>query len=284
MIPPPPGVLNEALQAILRGTRESARPTTQDVYMAANSPLVADTLAKIVGHYNLPNSIFPSGSLSNGVYGVTDPRYSEIAINTNKNANNWGSGTGTPASDRNLEATLLHEIGHVSPQKMEEQFPTYSSVARPNLFFPPNNFYDRPPIVYRSEPGKPASSLGEMLKLFSGMSMTLPGGAKKTSDAEKKAFAALDSYYSGNNGKVTTRTDLNEPFGESFAQAFTNAMQYVRENSPKLQKDYRERAGKLEGNTPGMGQLVSDILSHKMFDGHPLQKVYNVPKRKEKKK
>lgn len=279
MIPPPNGILDAALKAILSGHGNLSRPSTDQVDSIAKSPFTADTLKEVIGHYYLPKSIYANSGFNPGVYGSTSMASKDIEINTNPKSTQWGAGARTPAANRDLISTLLHEIGHVVPQEMEKQFPAYSSVNRPNLYFQSNGLYNHPPTVRRVG----SNFQDELLRLTEGLGLTLPGNAKKTSPAEKKAFAALDPYYSGNDGKTRSHTDFGSGFGESFAQAFVNAMQYIRENGQKLQDNYRERAGQLEGNTPGMGQLVSDILGKDIFSSHPLRKVYNVPAKDKKK-
>jgi hypothetical protein len=68
----------------------------------------------------------------------------------------------------------------------------------------------------------------------------------------------LDSYYTTNNM-------------EGYAQAFRNAFNFLAETARDPKMDYRKFAGDLEGNTPGMGMIIQDLMKLPIFAKHPLQ-------------
>lgn len=75
---------------------------------------------------------------------------------------------------------------------------------------------------------------------------------------EDKARNSVDSYYK------------RKP-EEAYAQAFKNAFNFLSETALKPDMDYRKFAGDLEGNTPGMGLIVQDLMKRPIFAKHPLQ-------------
>jgi hypothetical protein len=73
-----------------------------------------------------------------------------------------------------------------------------------------------------------------------------------------KAYAKIDTY-----GATGPR--------EGYAQAFKNAFNFLGETARDTEMDYRKLAGDLEGNTPGMGMIVQDLMKRPIFAKHPLQ-------------
>lgn len=60
---------------------------------------------------------------------------------------------------------------------------------------------------------------------------------------------------------------------EALAQAYTNAAAFLSETAPDT-AGFRQRLGELEGNTPGMGSIVRDLLTARpIYQKHPLKKV-----------
>ena len=66
---------------------------------------------------------------------------------------------------------------------------------------------------------------------------------------------------------------------EGYAQAFATAMSILR-NTPrflqegKTRDDYANALGEAEAFTPGVGGIVEALLKEKVFQKHPLQRVY----------
>jgi hypothetical protein len=73
-----------------------------------------------------------------------------------------------------------------------------------------------------------------------------------------KSNEKLDPYYA---------TDPSE----GYAQAFKNAFNFLAETARDPKMDYRKFAGDLEGNTPGMGMIIQDLMKLPIFAKHPLQ-------------
>jgi hypothetical protein len=93
--------------------------------------------------------------------------------------------------------------------------------------------------------------------------------------SEVKAIQALDPYYTigqlrrGGFGDLYAATDPDE----SFAQAFTNAAGFLSETGADT-TGYREKLGRYEGNTPGAGAIVRDLLRGRpIYNRHPLKGV-----------
>ena len=87
--------------------------------------------------------------------------------------------------------------------------------------------------------------------------MGLLESAYAKSSPKKKASLALDEYY-------------KESPIEGYAQAFVNAWNYLdKTKDPKV--DYRKLAGEMEANTPGMGQIIENLLQLDLFHNHPLR-------------
>jgi hypothetical protein len=60
---------------------------------------------------------------------------------------------------------------------------------------------------------------------------------------------------------------------EALAQAYTNAASFLSETARDT-TGFRQRLGELEGNTPGMGTIVRDLLTARpIYKQHPLKKV-----------
>ena len=75
---------------------------------------------------------------------------------------------------------------------------------------------------------------------------------------ESEARAALSEY-----GQTNPK--------EALAQAYTNAVSFLSETAPDT-AGFRQRMGALEGNTPGMGSIVRDLLQGRpVYQQHPLR-------------
>jgi hypothetical protein len=75
---------------------------------------------------------------------------------------------------------------------------------------------------------------------------------------EGKASLALNEYYTKDQH-------------EGAAQAFKNAWGFLAETAKDPKQDYRKLAGDMEGNTPGMGLIIQDLMKLPIFAKHPLQ-------------
>lgn len=253
--------------------RRLGAPTDSQVKDVARSKFVTDTLTPVMRNYGLSRGIRPSDSLEDGVYGQYDGRHNDIAIDTRGGAN-WKVQGKTPAGTRNLRNTVVHEAAHAATNPKED-FPEYFSVNRPGLWVREDE------KAHIGNPGKEASTGQYGVDLRSGKKLNNPDltlmqalglSSNKATQSELDAFRNLDWYYT--QGKQARfgggYTDYE---GESFAQAMTNAMGFLDENSKSVQPNYRERIGQLEGNTPGAGQLVRDLLSKPIYANHPLKTV-----------
>lgn len=75
-----------------------------------------------------------------------------------------------------------------------------------------------------------------------------------------------------------TARELLSPYGqtspeEAMAQAYVNATTFLSETAPDT-AGFRQRIGALEGNTPGMGGIVRDLLKNQsIYRQHPLRGV-----------
>jgi hypothetical protein len=108
-------------------------------------------------------------------------------------------------------------------------------------------------------------------------------GHRFASNSEKDVSGgAYDypSYLSTNSnrdGKLKTDAILKvDAYGaqsssEAYAQAFRNAFNFLAETARDPKMDYRKFAGDLEGNTPGMGMIIQDLMKLPIFAKHPLQ-------------
>ena len=79
--------------------------------------------------------------------------------------------------------------------------------------------------------------------------------------AEKASVLNLDPYYRNNNEE------------ERYAQAFTNAFQFLQDSAKDPKMDWSGYLGKLEGNTPGTGAFVVRMLKEPIYKNHPLKQI-----------
>ena len=78
--------------------------------------------------------------------------------------------------------------------------------------------------------------------------------------ALSRSLEAVDPYWRKNED-------------EARAQAFANAVAFLRETGQRVPEDVRQRLGEREAQTPGMGMIVRDLLSRDPYTAHPLRKV-----------
>lgn len=88
--------------------------------------------------------------------------------------------------------------------------------------------------------------------------MIAPAPTGKMTAREEDARMALSQY-----GQTSP--------DEALAQAYTNAVSFLSETAPDT-TGFRQRLGELEGNTPGMGSIVRDLLrARAVYKNHPLK-------------
>lgn len=242
----------------------------------AASPYFRDTLG-------VKQSVLPEYMGSSGPYGYYAKKRDYIGFNPDKPVDDAPSG-GPLAGDRTPRQVLTHEGAHALDNK--EMFPSYYSVERPTFRVPfPNNDKAviianalKSPMVQRVMPDGSVNQFnmenktsGQPRKLMG----ILPHGTsyQPMLSSEVKAIQALDPYYaiggvySGMGGPYAGTNP-----GESFAQAFTNAAGFLSETAADT-TGYREKLGRYEGNTPGAGAIVRDLLmGNQIYKNHPLKK------------
>jgi hypothetical protein len=100
---------------------------------------------------------------------------------------------------------------------------------------------------------------------------TLPPFVPKT-PREEEALYALNPYgFDWRKGPGYRQAEGSSP-AEGFAQAYTNAVEFLSETAPDT-TGFREKLGQYEGNTPGAGAIVRDLLSAKgIYAKHPLKR------------
>jgi hypothetical protein len=256
------------IEGLMQGIlRRLGAPTSEQVKGMAKSPFVRDTLNGATGNHYLHEKVRPA-ELQDGMFGEARPNRNEAWINTGKA--DWLQSGDTPAGTRNLRNTVIHESSHLVPDP-KAAFPSYAAVNRPDLWF---DGMGKGTVVRGGQDGS-LDSRNETIDLKSGRVKNGPSGNgmfPKVAPSEVAAFKALDPYY--RQGKQS-RMDggRTEYEGESFAQAFTNAMGFLEENAQGVTPSYRERIGQLEGNTPGAGQILQDLLRKPIYANHPLRKV-----------
>lgn len=90
--------------------------------------------------------------------------------------------------------------------------------------------------------------------------MLAPAPSGKMTPREADARMALSEY-----GQTSP--------DEALAQAYTNAVSFLSETAPDT-TGFRQKMGEYEGNTPGMGAMVRDLLRAKpIYQKHPLRSV-----------
>lgn len=238
------------------------RIATETMRMAA-SPYVQDTLAQAVGNMVAPSRI-AAKPLPPDRFGQASVPTSEITINSSKG---FRPHSDIPAGAYGLRNVMAHEFAHVATNPKED-FPAYMAVRRPVLTFRGAEGAPLTPDVLNAEVRRTHPSWSSEKDMTYMPVSALPG-------PESSAIKALDWYYSQSKETPFGErfSDFYNPTSEAFAQAFTNATEFLAENAKGVQRNYRERLGQLEGNTPGAGQIVQDLLSRDIYAQHPLQRV-----------
>lgn len=274
-MPIPPGkkptvrqMLAPAAKADATATRQAislpARKIVSETMNMASSPYVQDTLAQAVANMVAPSRISARSLPPNRLGQALQPT-SEITINTSGDFR--PNGGRTPAELRDLRNVMTHEFAHVATNPQQD-FPAYMAVARPALSF-------------RGAGGTPLTgdvSTAEVRRThpnWSSQKQMPYTPVSELTNPELSAIKALDWYYSQSKATPFGErfSDVGNPTGEAFAQAFTNAVAFLAENATDVQPTYRSRLGQLEGNTPGAGQIVQDLLSRDIYARHPLRQM-----------
>ena len=216
-----------------------------------------------------------------GLYGYYDPRRDAIFVNPGQPVEKMSRG-GAPADDRTARQVLTHEGAHALDK--EEDFPSFYSVNRP-LF---RALYDKEKGVVFKDALK-SSDIQRVMpnrtidrfnmqdktslqpKTFFGI--PYGEGFQPMPPSEAKAIQALSPYYAigGISAKDPDRA-ITDP-SESFAQAYTNAAEFLSQTAGDT-TGFREKLGRYEGNTPGAGAIVRDLLTGRsIYKQHPLKGV-----------
>ena len=194
----------------------------------------------------------------------------------------------TPAGVRTRKNVLTHEGGHFLKDVTPNAFPSYFEVNRPTVTAPLHksgfNYTGHQPldqviISQRKNNGRlnPTTfNLGsnvvtEEKPRFFGILGTKDVNRSIT-PSERKAIQALDRYYAF-GGKNLFGDMLTTDQDEAFAQAYTNAAGFLSETAGDT-TGFREKLGRYEGNTPGAGAIVKDLLTGRpIYKQHPLKGV-----------
>ena len=204
---------------------------------------------------------------------------------------NFGEGdAAVPSRGRDPRTTMIHESGHALYGADQNRFEKWNEVSKglPSFRTTPDadGAWGKPGdwdgfTQSVSPDGAPGAAHSTEKGRISPGGMTLADllpfkdRGREMTPYEGKAFGALDKYYTGAQPAPTDGVAKSKP-NEQFAQAFTNAFSFLSETA-KNPGDYRRRIGDLEAATPGMGQVVLDILkTMPQFANHPLKSVFGV--------
>lgn len=243
----------------------------------AASPYFRDTLG-------VKQAVLLKNLGQGGPLGYYDQKADVIVVNTDSQIEELPSG-GPLVGNRTARKVLTHEGAHTLDNT--EAFPSYYSVNRPTFQVPVQrekgvavNDALKSPLVRRIMPDESVDELNmqnntsvQPRKLMG----VLPFGTawKPMPLSEVAAMQALDPYYAIGGLR---QSDFGEIFaatkpGESFAQAFTNAAGFLSDTGADT-TGYREKIGRYEGNTPGAGAIVRDLLTaNPIYKNHPLKKI-----------
>lgn len=205
------------------------------------------------------------------------------------------------ASRRTTRANVTHEVGHAHDFRARKEnrvaFPEYARVNRPRFSvampkdfrytpdqaLPPLSMWQNPKLrvlgietnkphaVYNTQNNTvkrvPSKGIRKVLGIQTEQPMT---------PSERQALANLDRYYALGRKAIHPLTGekfLNTDPDESLAQAYTNAVDFLSKTGADT-AGYREMLGRYEGNTPGAGAIVQDLLrSRSVYGKHPLKGV-----------
>lgn len=255
------------------------------------SPYVTDTL-KIKSHVG-PVLDNPA------VYGEYDPSFNRINYNLDAPILADMPQGAYPADTYTARNVLTHETGHEKQELSPENFPAWASMYAPQFFadIPENARMSLRDIkktkFSRADPDKRspyrtgAVNIDIQNRLIDEpgrfLGFQLGRKERKMTPSEVAAFEALSPYYMFAGRSAIEPTRVIGTDAERFAQAFTNAIDFLARTSANT-KGYRELIGRYEGNTPGMGGIVADLLERNpIYSDHPLHGLIRSNFLKEKK-
>lgn len=251
----------------------------EDVYRdVAESPYFRDTLGVTV-------PVQARGELSTAM-GTYYPREKRIYVNPAITPEDPDPSR-TPASVRTAKNVLTHEGGHALSDALPRGFPSYYAVKRPQMRTPvesdegvydPETPLKRVSIDSSEDPNRlwtefdvAKNQVTERTPRWLGLSVK--ESTRPMRPSEQQALQALDRYYAFGR-QVPTFTSypvLGTDPDEAFAQAYTNAAGFLSETAGDT-TGFREKLGRYEGNTPGAGAIVRDLLmARPIYRQHPLR-------------
>lgn len=247
----------------------------EQAYMKlAASPYFRDTLG-------VETPVSADYLLKKSVYGYYDPQRDEIFVNPEAPIEEMPRG-GAPADDKTARQVLTHEGAHALDKR--ENFPSFYSVRRPRF----RALYDTKKGVVFKDALKSSDiqrvmpngtidrfNMQDKTSLQPKTFFGIPRGEgfQPMPPSEAKAIQALSPYYAiGGISAEDIDRAITNPF-ESFAQAYTNAAGFLSETAGDT-TGFREKLGRYEGNTPGAGAIVRDLLTGRsIYKQHPLKGV-----------
>jgi hypothetical protein len=194
----------------------------------------------------------------------------------------------TPAGVRTAKNVLTHEGAHFLENTTPNAFPSYFAVNRPGMSTQlPEN---RSSSVLSNKPLEKVTShkfsdgnrgyttfdlksnvVTEEKPRFFGL-LGVKNVDRQMTPSERNAIQALDRYYAFGGENLLGDALVTYP-GEAFAQAYTNAAGFLSETAGDT-TGFREKLGRYEGNTPGAGAIVRDLLTARpIYRQHPLRGV-----------
>ena len=259
----------------------------------AKSPYFRDTLG-------VSSNVFPISDRPS-LYGSYNPSMGGIGYNVSAPLPISMRSDQYPADTPTARNVLTHEGAHEIedlPGGVERNFPSWSAVNRPDFYshiLEENINKSIPREAFKSgfarrDESSPLDVLVDLANekiedrsKFLGFEMPFRRERKMT-PSEKQAFETLSPYYMFAGPSVwDSRKVIGSP-SESFAQAFTNAADFLSRTSADT-TGYRQLLGRYEGNTPGMGGIVADLLERNpIYSNHPLHGLIRSSLPKEKKK
>lgn len=199
----------------------------------------------------------------------------------------------TPAENRTVKNILTHEGGHaLTDDGGYKQFPSYTAVSRPSFRTPLSGSFSmvdgKPPAIVSRKTSEDKKADKEATTFDREKNtVTEPGPPRWYKErgymkeramlpSEAKAMGALDKYYAFATpveNKYTGKQYVVSDPDEAFAQAYTNAAGFLSETANDT-TDFRNKIGRYEGNTPGAGAIVLDLLKgNPIYKNHPLKSI-----------
>lgn len=275
--------------------RTASIPVSTDAafFDVANSPYFRDTLG-------VKNLVGMSDDGENGEYAYYDRR-SKMIVGNKSAKLPAPDPRKTPADNNTAKNILTHEGGHALTDETDEeyeQFPSYAAVRRPRFTTPfsgPFSMVDgKPPAIVTRETSEDQKA-GREATTFDRDKNTVAEPIRKPNrfpwyqldkrtimkerpmlPSEAKAMGALNKYYAFAapvNNDYTGKQYIESRPREAFAQAYTNAAGFLSETANDT-TDFRNKIGRYEGNTPGAGAIVLDLLKgNPIYKNHPLKSI-----------